>query len=337
MKTILVTGGAGYIGSVVTEQLVSRGNRVIILDNLEQGHREAIHPEAEFVEGDIRDADACEQVFHREKIDAVMHMAAESIVPYSMTDPGRFYQINVAAGLSLLDAMLRHDVDRCVFSSSAAVYGQPESIPMEEDHIKEPCNAYGDSKLAFERILKWYGEAYGLKHLSLRYFNAAGATERFGEDHEPETHLIPIVLKAALEGGTPVSVFGDDYPTMDGSPVRDYVHVADIADAHLLALDALNLSGETIFNLGNGVGYSVLEVLAAAREITGSSIPHVVKQRRAGDPALLVASSDRATAELGWKPKFSSLESIIESAWEWIERHPRGYGERQGDLSGRSA
>ena len=323
---VLVTGGAGYIGCVVVEQLVNHEHRVIIMDNLEQGHREAIHSEAQFVEGDIRDADACEQVFHGFSIDAVMHMAAESVVPYSMTDPGRFYQTNVAAGLRLLDAMLRHDVDKCVFSSTAAVYGQPQSVPMEEDHPKDPCNAYGDSKLAFERILQWYGKAYGLKHLSLRYFNAAGATERFGEDHVPETHLIPVVLKAALDD-TPVPVFGADYATHDGSPVRDYVHVTDIARAHVLALEALSGSGDTAYNLGNGVGHSVFEVLATARGITGRSIPGVIEPRRVGDPAVLVASSARALAGLGWEPRFSTLENIVESAWRWAKQHPGGYAE----------
>lgn len=324
---ILVTGGAGYVGSVVAEELMNEKNRVIILDNLQKGHKGAIHPEAEFVLADVGDIDALEHVFRRFPIDAVMHMAAETAVEYSLTEPRRYFQTNIVAGLNLLDVMLKHDVRKCIFSSSAAVYGQPQSVPIEENHPKNPCNAYGDSKLSFERILEWYGKAYGLKHISLRYFNAAGATERLGEQHNPETHLIPRVLKAALDNDAPVPIFGKNYPTQDGSPVRDYIHVADIASAHVLALEKLDDLSSTVYNLGNGAGYSVFEVVAAARGITKTGIRSVVRQRRAGDPAVLVASSVRARAELNWEPQFSTLENVIESAWQWMQRHPKGYEE----------
>ena len=324
---ILVTGGAGYVGSVVAEQLVKGKNRVIILDNLRYGYKGAVDPEAEFVLADIGDIDALENVFRRFPIDAVIHMAAETVVEDSLTKPRRYFQTNIVAGLNLLDVMLKHDVRKCIFSSSAAVYGEPQSVPIKENHPKNPSNAYGDSKLSFERILEWYGKAYGLKHVSLRYFNAAGATERLGEQHNPETHLIPRVLKAALDDDAPVPIFGTNYPTQDGSPVRDYIHVADIARAHVLVLEKLDDLRSTIYNLGNGAGYSVLEVVAEASLITKMRIRSVVCQRRAGDPAVLVASSVRARDELNWEPQFSPLKNIIESAWQWMQRHPKGYKE----------
>jgi UDP-glucose 4-epimerase len=337
---ILVTGGVGYVGSIVTEELLNKGYRVIILDNLQQGHKEAILPEAEFVLADICEAQALDDVFHRFEIDAVMHMAAETVVEYSMTDPKRYFHNNIVGGIELLDAMLKHKVYKFVFSSSAAVYGDPESIPIEEDHRKLPVNSYGESKLMFEHILEWYGKAYGLKHISLRYFNAAGATKLLGEDHHPETHLIPNVLKAALpqppisspqpqelgtRGSGFVSIFGTDYPTKDGSCIRDYVHVIDIAQAHILALEKIEQLSGKAYNLGNGEGYSVLEVVEAARKVTHAEIPVKISPRRAGDPAVLVASSRRAKEELGWRSKFPELEAIIESAWEWMKKHPEGY------------
>ena len=316
---VLVTGGAGYVGSVVAEELLRAGHHVIILDNLQQGHKQAIPDSTEFVLADVCDHGALETLFQRLRIDAVMHMAAETVVEYSTTDPRRFFVTNVVGGVNLLNAMLKHDVHRIVFSSSAAVYGEPVQSPIDELHPKEPINAYGLSKLQFEQIMGWYGKAYGLKHISFRYFNAAGATERLGEDHEPETHLIPNVLRAALNG-TPVSVFGTDYPTEDGSCVRDYVHVADIARAHVLALDKIDTLRSAAYNLGNGEGYSVLEVVHAARKVTGADIPAKVCPRRSGDPAVLVASSNRAKSELGWKPQFPELETIIESAWRRTTR-----------------
>jgi UDP-glucose 4-epimerase len=322
---ILVTGGVGYVGSIVTEELLNKGYKIIILDNLQQGHKEAILPEVEFVLADICEAQALEDVFHRFEIDAVMHMAAETVVEYSMTDPKRYFHNNIVGGINLLDAMLKHEVCKFVFSSSAAVYGDPESIPIEEDHHKLPVNSYGESKLMFERILEWYGKAYGLKHISLRYFNAAGATNLLGEDHHPETHLIPNVLKAALDKNNPVSIFGTDYPTKDGSCVRDYVHVIDIAQAHILALEKIEQLSGRAYNLGNGEGYSVLEVVEAARKATHAEIPVKISPRRAGDPAVLVASSRRAKEELGWSPEFPQLEVIIESAWKWMRKYPKGY------------
>ena len=323
---ILVTGGAGYVGSIVAEELLNKGYRVIIVDNLQQGHKEAVLHEAELVTADICDTEALGRVFHRYQIDAVMHMAAETVVEYSMTDPKRYFHNNIVGGIELLDAMLKHEVYKLVFSSSAAVYGDPQSIPVEEDHPKLPVNSYGESKLMFERILEWYGKAYGLKHVSLRYFNAAGASEFLGEDHHPETHLIPNILKAALSKNSPVSIFGTDYPTKDGACIRDYVHVVDIAQAHILALGNLEKMNDRAYNLGSGEGYSVLEVVEVARKVTHLEIPVKISARRRGDPAILVASARRAKSELGWKPKFPQLEPIIESAWSWMKRHPRGYG-----------
>jgi UDP-glucose 4-epimerase len=323
---ILVTGGAGYVGSIVGEELLKAGNRVVILDNLQQGHQKAVLPGAEFIFADICSSEALDGLFQRERIDAVMHMAAETVIEYSVTDPARYFHNNIVGGMQLLDAMLKHKVYRVIFSSSAAVYGEPQSIPVDEDHPKLPVNSYGESKLMFERILEWYGRAYGLKYISLRYFNAAGASESLGEDHHPETHLIPNVLKAALGKDNPVPIFGTDYPTKDGSCIRDYVHVVDIAQAHVLALENLEKRPARAYNLGSGQGYSVLEVVEAARKVTGLVIPVRVSPRRLGDPAVLVASSERAKSELGWKPKFPELEVIIESAWSWMIRHPQGYG-----------
>jgi len=345
---ILVTGGVGYVGSIVAEELLNKGYRVIILDNLQQGHKEAVLPEVEFVLADICEAQALEDVFNRFEIDAVMHMAAETVVEYSMTDPKRYFHNNIVGGINLLDAMLKHGIRKFIFSSSAAVYGEPRTTPIEEDHPKIPVNSYGESKLMFERILEWYGKAYGLKHISLRYFNAAGATELLGEDHHPETHLIPNVLKAALPDSSrfkvqgsksgsedikhrtlniePVKLFGTDYSTKDGSCVRDYVHVIDIAQAHILALEKIEQLSGSAYNLGNGEGYSVLEVVETARKVTHAEIPVKISPRRAGDPAVLVASSRRAKDELGWRPKFPELEAIIESAWKWMRKHPEGYG-----------
>lgn len=316
---VLVTGGAGYVGSVVADGLLRAGHRVIILDNLQQGHKQALPARAEFVLADICDPGDLETLFQRLPVDAVMHMAAETIVEYSTTDPRRYFVTNVIGGVNLLNAMLKHNVHRIVFSSSAAVYGEPVRSPIDELHPKEPINAYGLSKLQFEQILEWYGRAYGLKHISFRYFNAAGATERLGEDHRPETHLIPNVLKAA-SSNAPVSVFGTDYPTRDGSCIRDYVHVVDIAKAHILALGKLDVLKTSVYNLGSEHGYSVLEVIQAASKVTGVDIQTRLSPRRAGDPAVLVANSGRARTELGWEPDYAELEVIIESAWSWITR-----------------
>ena len=322
---ILVTGGAGYIGSVVAEELFKRGYEVLVLDNLQQGYRESVPQEAEFVQADICDYKAIEQVFHRYAVSAVVHMAGETVVEYSMTDPRRFFRNNVIGGLNLLEAMLKHDVRRIIFSSSAAVYGKPRVTLIEENCSKVPVNSYGETKLMFERILEWYGKAYGLKHISLRYFNAAGASELLGEDHRPETHLIPNILKAALDKNSLVKIFGADYPTKDGTCVRDYVHVVDIGSAHILALKKIDSMSGKAYNLGNGEGYSVMDVVEATRQVTGVNIATKICPRRPGDPAVLVASSHLAREELGWKPKYPKIESIIETGWRWLKKHPDGY------------
>lgn len=322
---VLVTGGAGYVGSAVVEGLVEAGHRVVVIDNLQQGHREAVHPQAEFVLGDIRDRAMLREVVTRDRVDAVMHMAAETVVEYSMTDPRRHFDTNVGGGLVLLGAMLEHGVDRIIFSSTAAVYGEPQRIPIDEDHPTNPINAYGESKLMFEKVLGWYGRAYGLKHVSMRYFNAAGATERVGEDHNPETHLIPNVLRASMDPTKPIRIFGTDYPTPDGTCIRDYVHVADIAAAHILALARLDEISGGAFNLGNSRGHSVLEIVETGRQVTGRDIAVVYGARRAGDPARLLASSRRVTDQLGWRPRFAEPRSMIESAWRWME-HRSGNG-----------
>lgn len=324
---ILVTGGAGYVGSIVAEELLKDGYEVVVLDNLQQGHREAVPRGAHFVFADICEPESMDGVFQKYRFEAVMHMAAETVVEYSMTDPWRYFQSNVIGGLNLLEAMRKHQVDKLVFSSSAAVYGEPETTPIVEGHPKVPVNAYGETKLMFERILEWYGRAYALKHVSLRYFNAAGASELPGEDHRPETHLVPNVLKVALGKNSAVPIFGTDYPTKDGSCVRDYVHVIDIARAHVLALERLDSLSGKAYNLGNGQGYSVLEVVDIAKKVTGVDIPIKICARRLGDPAVLVASSSLAKTELGWTPRYPDLVTIIESAWKWMREHADGYGE----------
>lgn len=325
---ILVTGGAGYIGSIVAGELANNGYQVAIVDNLRQGHRKAIPAEAEFVQADICDVPELEKIFQGREIDAVVHLAAETVVEFSMTDPKRYFETNVIGGLNLLNIMLKYSVHNFIFSSSAAVYGEPETVSIEEGHPKVPLNSYGESKLIFERILEWYGRAYNIKHISLRYFNAAGAAGQLGEDHHPETHLIPNVLKAALAGDNrPVTLFGTDYPTKDGSCVRDYVHVRDIAQAHILALKKLDSLSGRAYNLGNDGGYSVLEVIEAARRVTSAPIPVKTSPRRRGDPAVLVASSKRAREELGWEPQYARLEDILESTWKWMKTHPEGYGD----------
>ena len=313
------------MGSIVVEELVAQGHSLIVLDNLQQGHREAVTPGAELIVVDIFQNEALDTVFHRANIDAVMHMAAEAMVECSMTDPKRYFRNNVVGGMNLLDTMLKNSVLKFIFSSSAAVYGEPQSIPIEESHAQKPVNSYGESKLMFERILDWYGKAYGLKHISFRYFNAAGASEQLGEDHHPETHLIPNVLRAALNNHGHVDVFGTDYPTKDGSCIRDYVHVIDIAQAHILGLEKVEELSGRVYNLGNGEGFSVLEVIAATEEVVGAKIPTRILPRRAGDPAILVADSGRARVELGWQTRFPKIETIVESAWCWLREHPNGY------------
>lgn len=325
---VLVTGGAGYIGSVVAEQLLARGDHVVVYDNLLTGHPRAVPPRARFVRGDIADAAVLRATLRDEGIEAVVHMAAVSLVGVSVQDPASYYKNNVVAGLAMLDGMLAEGVRRIVFSSSASVYGEPERQPVHEEDATCPTSPYGETKLAFENVLKWYAGAYGLGSVSLRYFNAAGASERAGEDHEPETHLIPKLLRLAVGTGGPVSIFGQDYPTRDGTGIRDYIHVLDLADAHVAALDAVG-KGAAVYNLGcGGDGYSVKEVIDTARAVTGHDIPVGTGPRRAGDPAVLVASSDRIRAELGWAPKHQDLGAIVGSAWAWVQRHPRGWEDR---------
>jgi UDP-glucose 4-epimerase len=324
---VLVTGGAGYIGSVVTEQLIADGSQVFVYDNLSKGHREAVVPGAELVEAELSDSSTLKQILHDRKIEAVIHMAASSLVGESVENPNKYYRNNVTAGLVLLEAMLACDVKRLVFSSTAATYGEPESQPIEESAATNPTNPYGETKLAFEHALKWYDSAYALRYASLRYFNAAGATENCGEDHDPETHIIPITLQAAAGKRPRVEIYGEDYPTPDGTCVRDYIHVIDLARAHIQALDALS-EGSRVYNLGcGGAGYSVQEVIETARQVTGRDIPTNVGPRRPGDPATLVASSDKIKTQLGWQPQFQDLGLIVESAWKWMLKHPDGYSQ----------
>jgi UDP-glucose 4-epimerase len=323
---ILVTGGAGYIGSVAVEELIKAGYEVVIYDNLIQGHRQAVHPEAVFVEADLADQERLGAVFEEHSIQAVMHFAAHSVVSFSMREPLRFLRDNVGNALNLLEAMTIHGVKRFILSSTANVYGDPERIPIHEEDRLAPSSPYGESKLMTERILHWCEERYGLRYASLRYFNAAGASEAYGEDHDPETHLIPLVMKVALGQSESLDIYGDDYPTRDGTCVRDYIHVVDLAQAHILALQAL-AEGSCIYNLGNGEGFTVQEVVTTAREVTGHPIPAIVALRRPGDPATLVASSEKIKRELGWEARFPNLKDIIESAWRWHQARPQGYAE----------
>lgn len=322
---VLVTGGAGYIGSVVTEELINSGHEVVVYDNLGKGHRAAVRPEAQFVEGDLKDGELLGRTFREQRTEAVIHMAADALVGESVTNPAKYYQNNLVAGLSLLDAMRDAGVRRMVFSSTCATYGEPVRLPMDEGLPTNPLNPYGQSKLAFEGALKWYGVAYKMNYVALRYFNAAGATERCGEMHDPESHIIPIVLQAAMGKRTHVEIYGDDYPTRDGTCVRDYVHVVDLAQAHILALGILD-ERSAIYNLGcGGDGYTVKEVIDVARAVTGREIEARVAPHRPGDPAVLVATSDKIKSELGWKPEFQDLRVIVESAWKWTQAHPNGY------------
>ncbi|MFN2455674.1 MAG: UDP-glucose 4-epimerase GalE [Pyrinomonadaceae bacterium] len=322
---VLVTGGAGYIGSVVTEELLRDKHEATVYDNLVKGHRAAIVEGAKFVEGDLTDTALLTQTLREQKIEAVIHMAAYSLVGESVENPAKYYRNNVVAGLALLDAMNDAEVKRIVFSSTAATYGEPEKQPIEETDPTNPTNPYGESKLAFEHALRWYDHAYAIRYASLRYFNAAGATEKCGEMHDPETHIIPIVLQAATGKRAHVEIYGDDYPTRDGTCVRDYIHVVDLARAHILALGVLD-EASRIYNLGcGGDGYTVREVIEVARAVTGRDIPVKTGQRRAGDPATLVASSARIKRELGWQPQMQDLRVIIESAWKWMQQNPNGY------------
>jgi UDP-glucose 4-epimerase len=318
---ILVTGGAGYIGSVVAEELLRAGDEVVVYDNLAKGHRDAVPAAARFVEGDLLDAERLREALTTHGVEAVVHMAADSLVGESVTNPAKYYRTNVTGGLSLLSAITGAGVKWLVFSSTAAVYGEPAKQPIEEDDPVHPTNPYGETKLAFERALRWHQQAGGPGYVSLRYFNAAGATERCGERHSPETHLIPLVLQVATGERSDVTVYGDDYPTADGTCVRDYIHVVDLAKAHVLAVHALAKGHPSrIYNLGcGGQGYSVRQVIDVAGRVTGRDLPVKMGPRRQGDPAVLIASSERIRRELGWRPERQSLEEIIGSAWKWMQ------------------
>jgi len=325
---ILVCGGAGYIGSHAVHQLIARGEEVVIVDNLQTGHRGALHPQATFCEGDIRDAAALDRIFTERSIDAVIHFAANSLVGESMEKPLLYFNNNVYGMQVLLEAMVRHGVDKIVFSSTAAVYGEPKRVPIREDDETNPTNAYGETKLTMEKMMKWVSRASGVRYVSLRYFNAAGALPdgSIGEDHKTETHLIPLILQVPTGRRDHITVYGDDYPTPDGTCLRDYIHVVDLADAHMRALDYLRRGGESdIFNLGSGSGFSVKEMIAAAEKATGRTIAVEIGARRAGDPAQLIASSEKARTVLGWQPQFTDVEEVIGTAWRWHAAHPHGY------------
>ena len=323
---VLVTGGAGYIGSVVVEELIRGGDQVTVLDNLYQGHRAAVHPRAEFVLADLADAVAVNDLFARQSFDAVMHFASNSLVGESVQAPLKYVGDNVANGINLLRAMIQHGVRRFILSSTANLFDQPQELPITEEEKIVPGSPYGESKFILERMLHWLDRIHGLRYAALRYFNAAGATAHRGEDHSPETHLIPLVLRVALGQREQIQVYGSDYPTRDGTCVRDYIHVTDLAQAHILALRALD-EGSRTYNLGNGQGYTVREVIETARQVTGHPIPSVDTPRRPGDPPELVAGSAKIRRELGWQPRVPDLRDIVQSAWDWHRSHPQGYGE----------
>ncbi|KRK34617.1 UDP-glucose 4-epimerase GalE [Loigolactobacillus bifermentans] len=330
--TVLVLGGAGYIGSHAVDRLLTKGYDVAVYDNLVTGHRGAVNPKARFYYGDVRNTEQLEQVFTAEDITSVVHFAAFSIVPESMKDPLKYFDNNTAGLVTLLEVMNRHNVKQIVFSSTAATYGEPKSIPVKESDPQVPTNPYGESKLAMEKIMHWADVAYGIKFVALRYFNVAGAKAdgSIGEDHHPETHLIPIILQVAAGERDELKIFGADYPTPDGTNVRDYVHVVDLADAHILALEYLAKGNDSnAFNLGSATGFSNKEILEAARAATGKPIPAQMAPRRPGDPATLVAASQRARDILGWQPQYDDVTEIIRTAWNWKQTHPQGYGERK--------
>jgi len=323
--SILVAGGAGYIGSVTAEVLVREGRDVVVYDNLSRGHREAVPEGAAFVEADLADRERLKAAMREHRVDSVMHFAAHSQVGESMENPSIYFENNVATAQGILDCMLECDVPFIVFSSTCAIFGEPETVPLTEDLPKDPASPYGESKLMFERILKWYHRIHGLNYCALRYFNACGASEKLGEDHDPETHLIPVVLQVALGQRDSVTIFGTDYDTPDGTCIRDYIHIIDLARAHVLAIEK-NADRASEYNLGNGAGYSVREVIETARKVTGHPIPAGEGDRRPGDPPRLVGASEKIRRELGWSPEFPELEAIVESAWRWHRDHPKGYG-----------
>ena len=325
MKNIFIAGGAGYIGSACTEYMLNKGYQVTVFDSLVTGHEKVVDKRATFIRGDLADREKLIEIFRNGSFDAVMHFAAFSLVGESMKDPGKYFRNNLANAINLADAAVEGKVQAFVFSSTAATFGEPREIPISETAEQLPINPYGESKLCFEKVLKWYSRIYGLKYVALRYFNAAGATENFGEDHHPESHLIPILLQVAQGKREKAMIFGDDYDTPDGTCIRDYIHILDLAQAHEKALYAPR-SGH--YNLGTGAGLSVKEILDTARKVTGHPIPADVVPRRPGDPPRLIACSDLAKKELGWKPEFENAGAIIQSVWNWLQKHPDGYGDR---------
>lgn len=329
---IFVTGGAGYIGSIVVEELLKLDHLIVVIDNLQEGHRKAVLPEAIVYEGNFGDRKLLNMIFKKHNIDVVLHFAAETTIEFSMTDPGQYFRNNVVNSIILLDVMQSHNCDRFIYSSTAATFGEPQYTPIDEKHPQMPINAYGESKLMLEKILEWYHRAYGLKFNAFRYFNAAGASERLGEDHKHKSHLIPILIQASMGNREKVCIFGDDYPTRDGTCVRDYVHVIDLAKAHILALDNLDLHPNGKYNLGNGKGFTNLEVLKMVGNVSGRKMDFEFGPRREGDPAILIASSKFAEDELGWKPEYDSLEEIVQSAWNWHVNHPTGYEKNREEL-----
>lgn len=324
MKKILVTGGAGYIGSICVEELINRGFKVSVFDNLTEGHAKAVDSRADLFQGDLADRSVLRHAFGEVKPDAVMHFAANALVGESMTNPSKYFRNNVCGGINLLDMAVEFEVKKFVFSSTCATFGIPERMPIDESLPQRPINPYGESKLMFETILRWYREIHKLSFVALRYFNAAGASEKFGEDHRIETHLIPNILKVALGQRESVDIFGTDYPTPDGTCIRDYIHILDLAEAHILAAQS---EKSDFYNLGTGGGTSVREVIETCKTITGRDIKAVEKPRRAGDPPRLIAASEKIRAELGWAPRFQNIVPIVESAWAWHVKHPGGYGD----------
>jgi UDP-glucose 4-epimerase len=322
---ILVTGGAGYIGSVVSAELLRAGHQVLVYDNLSHGHRRAVPRGAELISGELGDREGLDRIFQQQRPEAVMHFAALIEAGESMQFPERYFRNNTASTLTLLECMLQHGSRRLVFSSTAALYGNPERTPIKEDAPLNPTNAYGESKLLVERMLAWFQRIHGLRYASLRYFNTAGGAGELGEDHRPESHLIPLILQVAQGRRPSISIYGTDYDTPDGTCIRDYIHVLDLASAHVLALDALSSRDQLIYNLGNGRGFSVRQVVGMARKVTGHAIPAHDAPRRPGDPAVLVATSEKIRRELGWQPCYPELEQIVASAWEWRRQHPNGY------------
>ena len=324
---VVVTGGAGYIGATTVQSLIESGHDCVVFDNLSKGHAQAIPDSVQLIEGDVADRALLENVFREHRPEAVLHFAAWIEAGESMRVPEKYFRNNSASTLTLLESMMANGIGKLIFSSTAALYGEPERIPIQEDAQLRPTNAYGESKLLVERMLAWFHRIHGFRYASLRYFNAAGSNGHSGELHEPESHLIPLVLQVASGKREHISIYGTDYPTEDGTCIRDYIHVSDLADAHVLALEALDQHDKLIYNLGNGTGFSVRQVIDSARRVTGKAIKAVETARRAGDPAVLVASSEKIRRELNWRPKHADLEEIISSAWQWVQKHPRGYAE----------